>query len=90
MGEFLDSVIEDIYEFKFEEAKEQIFRPKMPTQQALPRMENQVKQEDRKVIFMQQYLKPYWQILMDEIVMEYEPIYHSSIIQKLKKIAKIK
>lgn len=34
-------------------------------------------------------IPPPWKILLDEISYNYEPIYHSSICEKLKKIAKL-
>ena len=51
---------------------------------------SQPQQVVQKAIPIKIQIPPPWKTLLDEISYNYEPIYHSSICEKLKKIAKIK
>lgn len=100
MGEYLDSIINKISDYKFDEkikAFRNIFHPQIqipiPTVQPVPTAQQQSSGEitpGRKIIEVPVALPAPWKQLLDEITLKYEPIYYSTICGKLKKIARLK
>jgi hypothetical protein len=101
-GEYLDLIIAKISDHKFDENikiyKEQIqqivtgLNQSTPVQQSTSggaQPEGQPVQQIQRMIPVEIPIPPPWKMLLDEISKNYEPIYHSSICEKLKRIAGI-
>lgn len=100
-GEYLDLIIEKVSNHRFDE---NISNYKDQKKQLTTEFQNQVsqttsggaqsgaqplQQQAHQLIPIEIPIPPPWKALLDEISFNYEPIYHSSICEKLKKIAKI-
>jgi len=93
-GEYLDALIKEISDYTF---KKEIETPKLPT--ITPMIPQNIEQQSqtvnleiiqsipRPVKFVK--LDPPWKARLDIITFKLEPIYHSTIAGKLKKIAEI-
>ncbi|OGY24929.1 MAG: hypothetical protein A2Y57_04795 [Candidatus Woykebacteria bacterium RBG_13_40_7b] len=104
-GEYLDSIIARVSDLKFDENistyKNQMNQIVAELQNKVNNQAPQstsvgtqsgaqpIQQQIQKVIPIEIPIPPPWKVLFDEISDTYEPIYHSSICEKLKKIAKI-
>lgn len=101
-GEYLDLIIAKISDHKFDENikiyKEQIQQIVSGLNQATPtpqstsggvQPQGQPVQQIQRMIPVEIPIPPPWKMLFDEISKNYEPIYHSSICEKLKRIAGI-
>ena len=102
-GEYLDTIIAKVSDHNFEEQVKSykseiehlVANLNNPTiaQQSTLSADPQVPQVIPKIVQKQIPVKiqipPPWKILLDEISYNYEPIYHSSICEKLKRIARL-
>jgi len=102
-GEYLDSVISKISDVKFEEnvkSFEESIQRMIKTIPVTPNVTSPIPTESsggqaqsgRQPITMPIAitLPAPWKKLLDDITYKYEPIYHSAIVAKLKKIAQVK
>lgn len=103
-GEYLDSIIAKISDHKFDEnIKIHANQIKQIVDNLQNQVHNQqstsagaqsgaqtIKQQVQRVIPIEIPIPAPWQMLLEEISGNYEPIYHSGICEKLKKIAKIR
>lgn len=103
-GEFLDYTIKRVFDLRFDKDAEnfpgpplhQIQIPINKIQQAnginqsrtFPNADDFTK--NQPPVQLLRPTEPFWNSLFDEIIGKYEPIYNSPIIDKLKRIAKIK
>jgi len=100
-GEYLDRIIEKISDYAFEQSIKRFEQELQRTVQALGQRLTTVtrpnpdssassaEQEHEQVVIgpIKLDMPPPWKALLDEITLKYEPIYHSNITAKLKKIA---
>ncbi len=102
-GEYLDSVVDKVSNFSFDQGTKSLERLKKQFEdQAKPAsltQEAQINMPGQNIppgivggqkVLVDVQIKAPWKDLLDEISLNYEPIYNSSICQKLKDIAKIK
>jgi len=99
LGEYLDSIITKISDKKFNdcikerEGRVPIYQPLVVQQPVnAPTLGDQPMGQQHAAIpnLQIEIMSAPWQKLLDEITLNYEPIYHSTIINKLKRIAKLK
>ncbi len=103
IGVYSDSIIEKVSDQNFEDGvkvfKEQIKQIASGLQNAMPNGQstasgNQSSEPSNvianKIIPIKINIPPPWKMLLDEISYKYEPIYHSEICIKLKRIAGFK
>ena len=92
-GEYLDNLVDEISKITLEYEVE---RSKKFLEEAQKEQEQQmlIKSEDQRRIPNQipvpPKLIPVWKGRLDEVSLKIEPIYHSTVVWKLKKIAKVK
>jgi len=87
VGEFLDKVIYRVYEWQFDYQSDVFYERAPKIKMAFSDPSNPSNTQIKEV------LKPadsFWNILLKDVVTKYEPIYHSTIVDPLKKIAKLK
>lgn len=103
-GEYLDSIITKISDFNFKQMTSELeenlkkFKQQIQDNQNLidPNSSGGNVQQGQHIISGQKnkeieiQMPAPWKELLDEITDRYEPIYHSNIINKLNKIAKLK
>ncbi len=100
-GEYLDSIIIKVSDYKFDE-NIKIYQKKF--NQMVAGLNQAVQNQQSTSVIIQPESQPTpkikdikipiqmpepWKTLLDEISKNYEPVYHSNICEKLKKIAKI-
>jgi len=95
-GEFLDTVILRIFNWKFDYKSNEFYEKipfikiKVPSQ--LEENQSGTSGIMDSSIREREIIKPeiaFWNDLLNTVVMKYEPIYHLTIVEKLKRIAKI-
>jgi hypothetical protein len=101
-GEFLDAVISKIFEWRFDDASRAYYGEKPKKKMSIPipplpsitPLSPAGSQSGAQATSGQQVLEieipdgpPFWDPLLKEVVFKYEPIYHSTISEKLKKIS---
>ncbi len=90
-GEYLDCIINKVSDTTFNKNTEQFFKflegPGLIFQQIKPDGDNKDLAVSRQVQPIP--ITPPWKFLLDEISLRYEAIYHSTVVDGLKKIAKV-
>lgn len=90
-GEYLDSIITKVSDSNFDESVKQyqsIINPNPTSTPAVTQTPVVNIAQSQQVVITQ--IVPPWKSLLDQITFKHEMIYHSTIIEKLKKIAKQK
>ncbi len=91
-GEYLDLIITKVSDFSFDESVknfQNIFKPNPPVSVPTPTQTPVVNIAPLQQVVITQIVPP-WKNLLDQITFKHEMIYHSTIVEKLKKIAKQK
>jgi len=89
-GEYLDLIITKVSDFSFDESVksfQNIFKPN-PISVPTPTQTSVVNIAPQQVVITQ--IVPPWKNLLDQITFKHEMTYHSTIVEKLKRIAKQK
>lgn len=90
-GEYLDSLIQKISDFKFDHSVGKVQSGQSFSQPVQEQKNSTVNSPSQNPppVFIQLLVEP-WKQLLDDVTMNYEPIYHSAIGLKLRIIARTK
>jgi len=93
-GEFLDRVIFNVYEWKFEYSSNDFYEKIPKVSIVVPPNPNisssSSAPQDSQIIPIPKPINNFWVPMLNDVVSKYEFIYHSTVVEELKKIAKIK
>jgi hypothetical protein len=86
VGEFLDKVIYHVHEWQFNYNSD-LFYEKTPKIKVLASIESGNPATETKEVLVEKPTSPFWTPMFKTIVDKYEPIYHSTVVEKIKEIA---
>lgn len=92
-GEYLDLIINKISNKKFNDSIKQSEQGQQELNLPIKKTDNENKfimDKNIKHILLPMQMEAPWKLLLDTVTYKHEPIYHSNIGRKLKKIARLK